>query len=104
MIVRQNSRSELALVHHFAQCVIHHSQSSCTEMFWLAAVSFFFEHPCKVWVGYPVEVWSTATKPDICYIPITKIESRVVYTKKSVDFGRIHGNQTVFVVVPIMSN
>ena len=63
-----------------------------------------FEHPCHVWFGYPVEVWSTATKPDVHYIPITNIKSRVVHVEHSFDFGRIHGEQTVLVVVPIASS
>ena len=26
---------------------------------WVAAVSWFEPHQCKVWFGYPTEVWST---------------------------------------------
>lgn len=93
----------LAEIQYYAQCAILEPGGE-TRVEWVVAVSFFFEHNCRVWYGYPAEVWSTATLPDIVFIPISNVISRIVYVESVVNFGRIAGEQKVLVVVPISSN
>ena len=74
-----------------------------TVSVWIACVKWFMEHPCKVWYGNPVQVWTiTASGP--FFIPVENIKSRVVYSKCTRDFGRILFNDTVYVIVPLMIN
>lgn len=68
---------------------------------WIACVSYHFEHRCKVWFGYPTEVWARATSHDLFFIPIMSIRSRVAYCELEVDFGRIIGKEKVMVVSPL---
>ena len=69
---------------------------------WFAAIRTLMEHPCKVWYGNPVEVWSCVpSNPYISFVPIPSILSRVVYTKTKVDFGRVFCEDNVFVVTPL---
>ena len=96
-------KSQLAEIHYFAKCVLHLPDCN-TETVWVAAISFFMEHPCHVWFGFPAEVWSTVTETDIHFIPVSSIKSRVFYTENSFNFGRILGDQKVLVVVPIASH
>ena len=71
---------------------------------WVAAVKVFMDPQCKVWYGYPVQVWCTVpTTPDLRYIPVSAIISRVVFTKAKVDFGSIIGEDTVYIITPLHS-
>ena len=40
---------------------------------WLAAVSYYHPHPCRIWFGHPVQVWSATTEIDIHFVPIYNI-------------------------------
>ena len=60
---------------------------------WLASVSFYCEHQCRVWYGSQVEVWSTVNTQDIHFIPVSSIKCCVVYSQQEVDFGRIIGTE-----------
>ncbi len=53
-----SGRPKLAEIHYYAQCIVA-LPCDGTEVTWVVAISFFFEHPYRVWFGYPVEVWST---------------------------------------------
>ena len=75
--------------------------SSSTCSLWFAAVSWFMEHQCKVWFGHPTQVWSTATYPGYCYIPVSDLKSGVIYSKAVVNFGRIIGEDSVYVITPL---
>ena len=92
---------QLARIQYYLQCTF--SDQENVHPIWAAAISFFYAHPCRLWFGFPVEVWSTATTPDTLLVPISSIKCRVVYTESSFDFGGIHGQQKVLVVSPIMS-
>ena len=83
---------QLARIQYYLQCAFRTPDSS-VHTIWVAAISFFYEHPCHSWFGWPIEVWSTATTPDTFLVPISSIKSRVVYTK----------NSTVLVISPILS-
>lgn len=61
--------------------------------FWIAVVSLYDEHPCKVWFGHPTEVWATSTVPDWYFIPVSYVISRVAYSETEVDFGRVIGSE-----------
>lgn len=65
---------------------------------WTACVQFFEEHQCKVWFGGPTEVLTRITSPDVFYIPLYDIKTRVAYCETSVDFGRVIGEEVVYVV------
>ena len=69
--------------------------------FWFVAVKLYSGHLCKVWFGSPTEVWSAVTTPDMHFLPLTCIKSRVAYCKKTVDFGRVIGNDSVILAVPL---
>ena len=98
-----NSMSELARIDHFAKCtcIVRATHKQEKYSLWLVALSFFDEHSCKVWFGYPTEVWPTVSSLDMCYIPLSYIRSRVAYCSTSINFGRIAGQDTVYIVVPV---
>lgn len=97
------ARPHLAEIHFYAQCTV---VFSCGEkkVIWVAAISYFFEHYCRVWFGFPVEVWSRETYPDIFFIPLSDIVSRVAYAESCVNFGRLQGKQNVLIAVPVASS
>ena len=90
----------LTEVQFYACISVVKQSSSSTEIIWLAFVSWYETHPCCVWFGSPVEVWSTSSIQSQ-FIPISNIKSCSVYVKASVKFGRIVGTQTVIVATPI---
>lgn len=58
-------------------------------------------HPCRVWFGGPVEVWSDMQHSQRVYIHLYNIYSTAVYTHTEVDFGRRIGTQKVIVATPV---
>ena len=62
------------------------------------------EHPCKTWYGNPVEVWTTTSSPGSFLIPVRNISSRVVHVKNTRKFGHSLSEDTVYIVVPLLSN
>ena len=64
---------------------------------------FYDEHDYKSWFGGPTQVWTRSQPPDIYYISLSSIKSTVAYCETQVDFGRIIGKQTVY-VVSLLSN
>ena len=96
----------LAEVDHFAKLDIvtnrSHSKSTVTSI-WTACVKFYYEHDHKQWFGGPTEVWTRSQSPDMYYISLCSVKSRVAYCETSVDFGTFIGEQTVY-VVSILSN
>lgn len=97
------SEPHLARIHYYLHCSFHGADKSDKHTVWVASISYFYEHPCRSWFGFPVQVWSRATAPDAFLVPISDIKSRVVYTESSFYFGSLHGTQNVLVVSPIMS-
>ena len=90
------NKPQLARIEYFAKLDILSLMS-----YWFAAVYFYFDHQCRVWFGYPCEVWSYSTVPDLIFIPISFISCRVALCELEVDFGRVIGKQKVFVVSPL---
>lgn len=79
-----------------------HVKYGCeTKSQWIAAVRWYEEHPCKVWFGYPVQVWFPMQVPGYSLIPLSAITTRVVHSKMTVNFGRHIGSQAVIVAVPL---
>ena len=97
----------LCEVQYFMKCKlakISDKGAPCTIM-WFAAVQFMMEHQCKVWFGHPTEVWSTAPATfDFTFIPLSSIQSRVVYVKTTFNFGRVIGDDSVYIVTPLENN
>ena len=93
----------LARIEHFSKLDIKNNQHDCILSIWTACVSFFDEHPCKVWFGGPTQVWTRSVTPDHHYIKLSSIKCRVAYCETKVDFGRRIGQETVF-VVSLLSN
>ena len=90
----------LTEVQFYAYISVLKQSSSSTETIWLAFVPWYETHPCRVWFGSPVEVWSTSSI-QTQFIPISNIKCCSVYVKASVKFGRIISTQTVMVATPI---
>lgn len=94
--------TSLSEILFFAQCTTV-STDGTTTSFWTAFITTYMEHQCKLWFGYPVQVW-TVTPSTCSFIPISAIKSRVSYSKSKVNFGSIIGEEIVYVVVPLESN
>lgn len=93
----------LTRIEHFAKLNVRDNIKDVTHSIWTACVSFYYEHECKVWFGGPTQVWSKTTSPDMYYIILSSIKTRVAYCECVVDFGRVIGSQSVF-VVSLLSN
>ena len=92
----------LAEIQYFFQCDVCVGSDGAIS-FWFVAVSFYFDHQCRVWFGSPTEVWSAVASPDIFFLPLSCIRSRVAYCKKEVHFGHVIGNDSVIIAVPLVS-
>lgn len=90
---------KLAEVQFFAKCAVKYEVEQ--TYVWLVAVRFFPEHQCKLWYGRPTEVWGGITDLDIYFLPVCTIQTRVTFTKCTVNFGRIIGSDNVIVVTPL---
>ena len=84
-----DGRIELVDVLYFIECVVSQRDgvSAKHTKIWCACVNRYFEHPCKLWYGSPVQVWTTLTAPNCFVIPVSSIKSRLVYVKCNRDFG-----------------
>ena len=85
-------------VQFFVRCAV--SNGDKHSYIWVAALSWFMSHQCKVWFGNPCQVWASVTYPGYSFVAIEDIVSRVVYSKPAVNFGGLISTETVFVVVP----
>ena len=92
----------LCEVQYFMKCKLAKSfdEGAPHIIMWFAAVQLMMEHQCKVWFGFPVEVCSTAPAAfDFTFIPVSSIQSRVVYIKTTFNFGRIIGDDSVYIAI-----
>ena len=90
----------LAIIHSFVEStVVIGMDDKFTR--WFAIVSWFEPHQCRVWFGYPVEVWCTVSFNEYNLIPLSNIKYRVVCTKANYKFGSVIGEDTVYVTAPI---
>lgn len=51
--------------------------------------------------GYPTEVWPKVPSMDMCYLPLSCIKNRVAYCSTTINFGRIAGQDSVYIVVAV---
>ena len=101
-----DSRPHLARIEFLAKVDIQLLSSdpyrpTQVQSHWFAAVSYYFEHQCRVWFGYPCEVWPTALFPNVCYVPLSYITCRVAFCQLDVDFGHVIGKERFTVVSPL---
>ena len=103
VFVKGTDRPRLANIHMFLKCsyVYMVEGKATTSTIWLADINYFLEHPCRVWYGYPTEVWSKFESSESFFIPLFHVHSRVAYVSTNVNFGRIIGINSVYVVVPV---
>ena len=101
---RGRERIELAEILYFLECVAITPDTNRSITLWTACVKWYMEHPCKDWYGHPVQVWTTTSSPGSFLIPVKSINSRVVHVKHTRNFGSSLSNDTVYVVIPLMSN
>ena len=87
-----------ARIECFAKLDIKDNRNTSTISVWTACVRFYEEHPCKLWYGGPTQIWTRTTSLDVFYIPLHFIKNRVAYSETSVNFGRIIGTETVYIV------
>ena len=92
-----------ARIECFAKLDIKDNRNTSTISVWTACVRFYEEHPCKLWYGGPTQIWTRTTSLDVFYIPLHFIKNRVAYSETSVNFGRIIGTETVY-IVSLLSN
>ena len=96
-------RIKLAGILYFLDCVAITSDNRSVTL-WAACIKWFMEHPCKEWYGHPVQVWTTTSSPGSFLIPVKSISSHVVHVKHTRNFGHSLSNDTVYVIIPLMSN
>ena len=99
---RSHEQIELAEILCFLECIAITSDNTTVKLC-TPCIKWYMTHPCKVWYGHPVEVWTTSS-PGSFLVPVRNISSRVVHVKCTRDFGHSFTNDTVYVVVPLMSN
>ena len=63
----------LAEVLYYLECTAICNSGEYTKM-WFAYVSTFLEHPCKLWYGHPVLVWTTVKSPQMLLVPVYKVK------------------------------
>lgn len=100
--VEDETKIKLANIEFFFRCNVR-VRSESVVSFWFVAVKLYSDHLCKVWFGSPTEVWSAVTTPGMYFLPLTCIKCRVAYCKKTVNFGRVIGNDSVIIAVPLSS-
>ncbi len=99
--VCQNDAVCLAQVNYFGSFTIVNTESQAEKSIqWLANVSWFEQHPCRLWYGTPTQVWST-TLSGSEFIPVDYIKDLSVYVKASVNFGQYIGTDSVYIATPI---
>ena len=98
---QQPHSQNLAIIEFFAKVDVITTDDNHQSSFWIAVVSFYYEHQCKVWFGHPTQIWARSTLPDWFFIPISYIQSRVAYCEIEVDFGHIIGKENIVVVSPL---
>ena len=96
--------TKLIEISSFVQCKAKITDAfgvCCDESFWFLSGSSYLNHSCKLWFGYPTEVWTTVLNDDMTYYFINEISSRVIFVETLYDFGRIIGEDKVLIVTPV---
>ena len=94
----------MAKITFFIQCTVEYGLTSEPSKIWMTALEWYMDHPCKVWFGNPTRVWSTATYLGYSFVLVSGIVSHIVYTKVTLSFGRVIGQDSVYVIFPLTSN
>ena len=90
----------LAQVNYFGVFTVVNTDLQTKDTLWLANVSCFEQHPCRLWYGTPAQVWCTIHS-NSDFIPVSSIKHLSVHVKASVNFGRYVGIDTVYIATPI---
>ena len=85
-------------MNYYIKCTAILSDAS-EKKIWLALVSDFSTHSCRVWFGNSVQVWSRVIKDEKHFVPISLICSRVVYIESEVDFGSAIGKENLLIIL-----
>lgn len=96
--------TKLIEISSFVQCKAKITDAfgvCCDESFWFLSGSSYLNHSCKLWFGYPTEVWTTVLNDDMTYYFINEISSRVIFVETLYDFGRVIGEDKVLIVTPV---
>ena len=101
VLAEHKEKLVLAEIQFFIECVAVHSDLFQLGTLWVACLDLYLEHPCKVWYGNPVQVWSTVFSPDTFFVPVKNIKSRVIYAQCRKNFGTMLVNDHVYVVTPL---
>ena len=94
------SANVLAEIQYFLWCDVLCADSN-VRSHCLVAVSFYMQHPAEVWFGSPAQVWAAATSTEVKFLPVTCIKSRVAYSIRRYDFGRLIGEDKVIIATPL---
>lgn len=89
----------LAIINYFLEIVILRDGNSRTM--WMANVSYYDQHNCRVWYGSSVEVWAAVTSQGVYFVPISKVKCRVAYSKQEVNFGSVIGTDKIIIACPL---
>lgn len=89
----------LAIINYFLEIVILRDGNSQTM--WMANVSYYDQHNCRVWYGCSVEVWAAVTSQGVYFVPISKVKCRVAYSKQEVNFGSVIGTDKIIIACPL---
>ena len=103
ILIDHNTEPQLAEIECFFDCVVKSTTGPQLATITFVHGYWLLEHPCKLWFGNPVQVWTTVTSPSPFLIPVRCIKSRVVYIKCKETFGRLENDQ-VYVIVPLLSS
>ena len=104
VMVKHTNSEEVSLASKvlFTECTCNYVEVNTRQStLWVAAVSWYYSHPAKVWFGKPTQVWSSSAKLGYSFIPIPIIKSRVVFAKATIDIGKMNGHDNVYVIVPL---
>lgn len=73
--LHSTERPKLVRVHYFANIsyVVKQGENEILSSIWIARVNFFLEHPCRVWFGYPTEVWTSLESSESSFAPLNSV-------------------------------
>ena len=91
----------LAEIQYFVSCIVVSADKKEKQIVWVAIVKWLMEHQCKVWFGYPTQVWSSTYSLGKYFILISDIKSRIVYSHHIVNFGNLIGDEKVYIITPL---
>ena len=91
----------LAEVLHYSEC--KYQVNDTLQIFMVYFYTLAYASSMQSY-GYPTQVWSCTQHSALEYVPVCNFVSRAVYTKATVDFGRLCGCIPVIVASSIEYN